>query len=142
MAGETTNADGYTATALQTHSKQVGVVDATHEVTTGELELADKIRIGKVPAGATYLGGYLATDDLDSNGTPALVLTLGDDDDADGIVATGTVGQAAGITRADGAYVTNRTTTTAEKTIYVTVGTAAATAAAGTLRAVVEYYVE
>lgn len=141
MAGETTNADGYNTTAFKGHSRQLCVLDVTHEVTTGELELADKIQFGKVPSGAIYVSGYLATDDLDSNGTPALVLDVGDDDDADGLLDGSTTGQAAGVTTFNGAYITNKTTVSAEKTISVTVQTAAATAAAGTVRLVLYYYV-
>lgn len=141
MAGETTYANGYSTTAFKGHSKQLCVLDVTHEITTGELELADVISFGKVPEGAIYVGGYLATDDLDSSGTPALVLDVGDDDDSDGLLDGTTTGQAAGITEFNGAYITNRTAVTAEKTISVTVQTAAATAAAGTVRVVLYYYV-
>lgn len=140
MAGETTNADGYSSTAFGTMGRVMGVLDVSHEVATTELELADIIQIGVVPKGAVYVRGYIATDDLDSNGSPTLDLLLGDDDDADGLQATGTVGQAAAITELSGAYITNANTTDDEKTISLTVGTAAATAVAGTIRVVVEYY--
>ena len=140
MAGETTNADEYSTTAFKGHGIQLCALDVTHEVSTGELELADVIQIGKIPAGATYVGGFIATDDLDSNGTPALDLDVGDDDDADGLAGTGSIGQAAAVNTFAGAYITNKTTTTAEKTIKVTVTAAAATAAAGTIRVVVYYY--
>jgi len=137
MAGETTYANGYTTTAFKSFGDNMGVLDVTHEITTGELELADVIVFGKVPAGATYVGGYVAADDLDT-GT-ALVITIGDDDDADGLLASNTVGQAGGIATFDGAYIINQTTVTAEKSISVTVGTAAGTAAAGTMRVVLYY---
>jgi hypothetical protein len=141
MAGETTNFDEYSTTIFNTFGPNVGVLDRTNEVATGELELADVMQVGKVPSGATYLYGYIATDDLDSNGTPALEFILGDDDDDNGLLVTGSnAGQAAGITTFNGAYITNKTTTTAEKTISLKVGTAAATAAAGTVRVVLFYY--
>lgn len=145
MAGETTNADEYSTTAFKGHGIQLCALDVTNEVATGELQLADVIRIGKVPAGATYVGGFIATDDLDSNVSPALEFILGDDDDDNGLLVTGSnAGQAAGVVSltgsSAGAYITNKTTTTAEKTIYLKVGTAAATAAAGTVRVVVYYY--
>jgi hypothetical protein len=117
------------------------VLDVSHEVTTGELELADVIQVGVVPKGAIYTGGFIATDDLDSNGTPLLDLLLGDGGDADGLQATGTVGQAAAITQLSGTYITNKETTASEQTISLTVGAAAATAVAGTIRVVVRYYV-
>jgi hypothetical protein len=141
MAGETTNFDEYSTTAFKSFGLNIGVLDKTHEVTTGELELADVMKVGTVPSGSTYLYGFIATDDLDSNGTPALEFILGDDDDDNGLLVTGTnAGQAAGITTFNGAYITNKTTITAEKTIYLKVGTAAATAAAGTIRVVLFYY--
>lgn len=139
MAGEITNADGYTTTAYKGGAGEVCVLDVSHEVGTAELELADSIRIGHVPKGATYLSGYIATDDLDSNVTPLLDLTLGDSTDPDGLQATGTVGQAAGITVLSGTDITNARTTTQDELIKVTVTAAAATAAAGTIRVVIYY---
>lgn len=141
MAGETTNADQYSTTTFAGAGKQLCVLDVTHEITTAELQLADKVRFGKVPKGAVYVGGYIAVDDLDSNGTPTLNLEVGDDDDADGLYDGTTVGQAAGVAAFNGAYITNKTTITADKTIYLNVTAAAATAAAGTVRIVLYYYV-
>lgn len=141
MAGETTQADGYSATAFKGHSRQECVLDVSHEVTTGELELADVIQLGVVPKGAIYTGGFIATDDLDSNGTPLLDLVVGDVNDPDGLQASGTVGQAAGITQLSGTYITNAETTDSEQTVSITVNAAAATAAAGTIRVVIRYYV-
>lgn len=142
MAGETTYANGYSTTAFKGHSRQLCVLDVTHEITAGELELADVIQFGKVPKGATYVGGFIATDDLDSNATPTLVLTVGDDDDVDGLSGIGTAGQFVDVAVFSGAYITNKTTTDSEKTILVKVDTAAATAAAGTIRVVLYYYTE
>lgn len=140
MAGETTYANGYSNVPFQGLGANLSVLDVTHEVTTAELQLADKIHFGKVPKGAIYVGGYLATDDLDSNGTPTLVLDIGDDDDPDGLLDGTTTGQAAAITNFNGAYLTNRTAVTGEKSVIVTVQTAAATAAAGTIRVVLYYW--
>lgn len=139
MAGETTYADGYTTTAYKGGAGELCVLDVSHEITTGELELADVITFGHVPKGAVYVGGYIATDDLDSNVTPLVDLLVGDSTDPDGLQATGTVGQAAGITTLSGTHITNAYTTTQDEAISVTVGAAAATAAAGTIRVVVYY---
>ena len=139
MAGETTQADEYSATAFQGRSRQECVLDISHEVTTGELELADVNQLGKVPKGAIYTGGFIATDDLDS--ATSLDLVVGDVNDPDGLQATGTVGQAAGITQFSGPYITNKQTTTSEETVSITVNAAAGTAVAGTIRVVVRYYV-
>lgn len=137
----TTNANGYSTTAFKGSGRQLCVLDVTHEITTAELQLSDVIQFGVVPAGAVYVGGYLATDDLDSNGTPTLVLDVGDGDDPDGLLDGTTTGQSAAITTFNGSYITNKTTVSAEKTISVTVQTAAATAVAGTVRVVLYYYV-
>jgi len=138
MAGETTYADGYTTTAYKGGAGEVCVLDVSHEITTGELELADVITFGHVPAGSIYLSGYIATDELDS-GVDAVDLLVGDSTDPDGLQATGTVGQAAGITVFSGTYITNENTTTQDEAISVTVGAAPGTAAAGTIRVVVYY---
>ena len=140
MAGETTYADGYVDTAFKGDGRSLCVLDATHEITTTELQLADKIRFGKVPAGAVYVSGYIATDDLDSNGSPTVNLEVGDDDDVDGLYDGTTVGQAAGVVVFNGTYITNRTAVTAEKYIAVNLTAAAATAVAGTVRVVLYYY--
>lgn len=137
----TTEADGYTTKAFKGTGRQLCVLDAEHEVTAAQLALSEVIKIGVVPSGSIYVGGYIATDDLDSNATPTLVLDVGDDDDSDGLMDGATTGQAAAITDFNGTYLTNKTTVDAEKTISVTVQTAAATAAAGTMRVVVYYYV-
>lgn len=139
MAGETTRADGYSDTAYKGGAKELCVLDASHEITAGELELADVIQFGVVPKGAIYVGGYIATDDLDSGVTPLLDLIVGDTTDPDGLKATGTVGQAAAVTTLSGTDITNARTTTQEETISVKVNAAAATAAAGTIRLVVYY---
>lgn len=135
----TTTADGYVTTAFKGHAQQLCVLDVTHEITAAELGLADVINFGKVPGGAVYVGGYLATDDLDSSGTPTLVLDVGDDDSSNGLLDGTTTGQAAAVTNFNGTYLTNKTTVGGEKTVSVTVQTAAATAAAGTVRLVLYY---
>lgn len=141
MAGETTYANGYTGRAFKGDGPTLCVLDVSHEITTTELQLADKIIFGRVPTGAIYVGGYLATDDLDSGGSPALVLDVGDDDSSNGLLDGTTTGQAAAVTQFNGAYITNRQRTTAEKNVILTVQTAPATAAAGTVRLVLYYYV-
>ena len=140
MAGETTYATSYNGVPFQGMGNNVSVLDVTHEIATTELQTADKVVFGKVPKGAIYLSGFIATDDLDSNGTPTCVLDVGDDDDADGLMDGTTTGQAAAITTFNGAYITNRTAITAEKSITLTVQTAAATAVTGTVRIVLYYY--
>lgn len=139
MAGETTQFDTYSNNAAK--ARTAGVVcciDATHEIQTTELQLADKIKVGELPAGAIYLDAYLACDDLDSS--TGLSLELGDSNDVDGLVDGTALGQAAAITRANGAYITNRTQVTTQTTVYLNVTAAATTAVAGTVRVVVLYW--
>ena len=136
----TTNADGYVSTAFRGDGNSVCVLDVTHEYTAGQLAINEVIKIGEIPKGAVYLDGYIVTDDLDSNATPLLSLEVGDGDDADGLADGTTIGQAAGLVRFNGAYMTNRTALTAAKTIRVVTTAAAATAAAGTVRVVLSYY--
>lgn len=140
MAAATTQANGYSTTAFQGLGQRLSVLDVTHEVTTAELETGDVIQFGKVPKGAIYVDGYLACDDLDSNGAPTLNLEVGDEDDVDGLLDGTTAGQSAAVTRFAGAYITNRAAITGEKTIAVKVTAGAATAAAGTIRVVLYYW--
>lgn len=140
MAGETTQADGYTPVQFETPGRLLGVLDVTHEVSAGELELADVIEFGQVPEGAVYVDGYLACDDLDTDGTPALTFDVGDDDDPDGLLDGSNVGQAGGVARFNGALLVNKTKTDGPKTISVTVASAAEAGAAGTIRLVLMYY--
>lgn len=141
MAGETTSGDELTTTPVgyAGNGYDVCVLDKTHEVATGELEAGDIINMGTVPSGAIFLFGHLSTDDLDSNGTPALTLKVGTSDDDDGLLAANTVGQAGGTAAFDGQFMVDRTTTTEKTTVFLKVGTAAATAQAGTARLVLFY---
>lgn len=98
----------------------------SHEYTTGQLALNEVLEMGYIPNGATLVGFFLYSDDLDSNASPALVrkVTVGSTDVKTGI----TTGQAAG-----GAFVDMEPLTmTADTLVKITVTTAAATAVAGT----------
>lgn len=144
MAGETTNGDEYASLPREwaPSGYDVGVLDKVHEVATGELQLNDIINMGTVPAGAIAVDGYAAFDDLDTNGTPTVTVIVGDSDDPDGLLAQNTAPQAGGRADFDGAYVgVNRKTWSTKTNIQVKFDTAAATAAAGTARVVLLYYV-
>jgi hypothetical protein len=95
------------------------------EYATGELEASDVMEMGYVPAG-TVIGFFMYSDDLDTNGTPALVrkITVGSTDVATGL----TYGQ----TASGGFVAIEPVTVTTPTLVKVTVTTAAATAAAGT----------
>lgn len=117
-----------------TSTARGSVVFAGEEVTVtaGQLTLNALFGSVKVPKGAVYLGALLLSTDIDTNGSPAVVLSIGDSGDDDRLIAGATVGQAGGID-------TGLETTgfgvmaTAETTIQVKVKTAPATAAGGTL---------
>lgn len=129
MAGETT-IDLIPTTPLFV-SKSVGqLVGQTFSVALRTTDLAtnDITGVGKVPANSTTLGFFLQTDDLDSNGSEALVWT----------VLIGSTSVQAGITNATakaGTFFacTTPVTVTTDTIIYMKSTTAAATAAAGTV---------
>lgn len=132
MAGETTSRSGIDASVLPKALGPVltGVVWTT-ELATTQLELADVINMGYIPKGATLLGFIPFVDDLDSNGSPALVwkITVGSTDVKTGL----TLGQAASLVTNTGGFIAiEPITVTAPTLVTVTVTTAAATAVAGT----------
>ena len=135
MAGETTTSTQVATGITAKHSSLSGHVVAdtvSHSVTTAELQLNDVIQMVKVPKGATVLDVILVSTDIDTNGSPAVVLAVGDGDDNDYYVTGSTIGQAGGIVRSN-ALTAKPKTYTADDTIDVTVTTAAATAATGTI---------
>lgn len=84
MAGETTKSARLTnrEDGIQQDARKVkGVLYTSQDneaITTGELELADTILFDIiVPSNGIHDGCYIYNDDLDSNGTPALVLDIG-----------------------------------------------------------------
>ena len=124
---------------------QAGVVIASrhsHEVdASAELTLAnDKIQMGVLPAGHRLVDAILAADDLDSHGTPAVVLHLGTADDPDAIIASSNVARAGGIARMDAIAGAEIAATDSDLAIWVTCATPPATDQDGTL-AVTLFYV-
>ena len=109
---------------------------------SGALTLNQVIPILAVPRGARIVGAGIATDDLDTNGTPTIVLGLGDSGDDDRLIAGATVGQTSGVDSAietTGALYKYDTSTV----ISVTVKTAPATGATtGKIKAWVEYVLD
>jgi hypothetical protein len=134
MAGETTARSGIDAQVLPL--AQGPILNAavwTTELATTQLELADVIQMGYIPSGVTLIGFVAFADDLDSNGSPALVwkITVGASDVKTGI----TIGQATAVsTHSLTQFLAiDPVTTTAATLVSVTFTTAAATAVAGTL---------
>lgn len=116
------------------------VVVAEYEITAA-LALNDVVQMVKVPAGAIVSNVVLATDDLDTNGTPAIVLDVGDGGDTDRYIDGSTVGQAGGITDSSNLAIDGiGYTYSVEDTIDVLVQVAPATGAtSGTIKLIVSY---
>jgi hypothetical protein len=115
-------------------------VKASYSVpATGDGSAAnDVIQMVKVPAGASIIDLWLSSTDIDTDASPAVILHVGDGGDADRYIASSTVGQAGGVARLSAIAGVNYTYT-ADDTIDVTIGTVAATKAAGTLVLTVLY---
>lgn len=132
MAGETTSRTGISDVVMP---KAIGPMLTgavwTTELATTQLELADVVNMGYLPKGVTLVGFIPFVDDLDSNGSPALVwkITVGSTDVKTGL----TLGQAASLTTVTNSFIAiEPLTTTATTLVSATVTTAAATAVAGT----------
>ena len=106
---------------------------------TAALALNDVIQMIKVPLGAVILDGWLACTDLDTGGSPTIVLDVGDGDDTDRFIDGATIGQTAGHARfADQSSLLYEYT--AADTIDVLVQAAPATgASSGTIKMAVCY---
>lgn len=130
-------ASGYRAAGVGGGSQEI-VVYAEYEITAA-LVVNDVIQMIPVPAGAQIMEVTLGADDLDSNGTPAIVLDVGDGSVTDRLIDGATVGQAGGRTSTlkTGAF---GYTYTASDTIDVIVQVAPATGAtSGTIMLRVAY---
>lgn len=81
------------------------VISRTAKFTlTAALAVNDVIQMIPVFAGEKVLEVFLNSPDLDTNGSPAIVLDVGDGDTVDRYIDGSTVGQAGGKDRADAAY--------------------------------------
>lgn len=101
---------------------------------------SDTLEFGYLPSGATVIGGYIEASDMDTNGTPALTLHVGDSGDADRYFASSTVGQA-GTASTSAAVAGLGYTTTAKTLVTGTAGVDPATGAAGTVTVCILYVV-
>lgn len=115
------------------------VVQGSYELSAA-LVINDVIQMVKIPKNAVVDEVILGTDDLDTGGSPAIVLEVGDSGDTDRYIAASTVAQAGGVVRlgtVDGMGYTY----TAETTIDIKVPTAPATGTTtGTLKLTVIYH--
>lgn len=101
----------------------------------------DTINFGYLPKNARVLYAMLESTDMDTNGSPALTINVGDSGSATRFFSGATVGQAG--TAAAATAVTGLGYLTTDKTLITGVaGVNAATGAAGTLYLTVLYAVE
>jgi hypothetical protein len=138
---------GSTANAFRPLAQYVAQKTNVITMATTDLDLNDTFDICRLPKGARVLDIILSATDMDTNGTPTLVIDVGDSGDTDRFIDGATVGQGAGTIRAgnvagSAATLAAHTAYTAETLIYGTIATAAATAAAGTITVTVLYAVE
>lgn len=107
---------------------------------TAALALNDVIDMFKVPAGARITGIALKTSDLDTGGSPAIILDVGDAADTDRLIDGANIGQAGGTSTSLVSSTGQFYQYTAETMISVLVQVAPATGAAtGTVELAVTY---
>jgi hypothetical protein len=110
----------------------IGVREATYEISAA-LVLNDVIQMVKVHAGEEVVDIQLITDDLDTDGSPAILLDVGDGDNPDRYIDGATVGQGGGIATIGSGITADaqliRGVYSADDTIDVKVATAPATGA-------------
>lgn len=110
-------------------------------VATGDIDSGDLVKAFRATKGFCVTGAMLKSTDLDTDGSPAIVLALGDAVDDDRFITAATVGQAGGSTStlaAAGAFYEF----TADTDVFIKVTTAADVAAAGTVRAALFGYMK
>jgi hypothetical protein len=133
-------ASGAAAPPAKTSNARGTVTFAGEEITVTAAQLTLNATFGsvKVPKNAVILGAWLMSTDVDTNGSPAVVLSVGDSSDDDRLIAGATVGQAGGLDK-DIETTGFAYQYTAETTVQVKVKTAPGTAAAGTFTYGVTY---
>lgn len=123
-------------------NRQTVTVDAIVDMTTAMIDNAnDEVGLFYLPKGAVIVSATIAGTDMDTGGSPALAIDVGDASDEDRIFAASTVGQAGTLSTAMArtAFLYKYTSDTLIKAF---IQTAAATAAAGTLYVTVTYFVD
>lgn len=119
------------------------------KVVTGEYTLSAALTLNQVipmvavPKGARVVFGRLSTDDLDTGGSPAIVLAVGDGDDDDRYLTGSTIAQAGGNAAFDRHVGNGNYEYTEGDTIDVKVTTAPATGAtSGAIRLTVGFIID
>lgn len=101
----------------------------------------DDVGLFYVPKGCIPIVAMLSLTDVDTNGSPALVVDVGDASDEDRIIAATTIGQASGVTN-DIALAGFMYKYTSQTQLRAYIKTAAGTAATGTLNFALGYLVD
>jgi hypothetical protein len=121
------------------HIYETIVVSTFSVPATGDGTAAnDIIEMVKVPINATITDVLLASTDVDTGGSPAHVMSVGDGGDVDRFILDSTIGQAGGVARLNN-QVGAGYKYTADDTVDIKVVTASATKATGTFTMVVRY---
>jgi hypothetical protein len=134
-----TNSTGARRTAkTSVSSNQLTTVGETIAVTAGQLTLNALFGSIRVPKNAEIVSVGLSCTDIDTNGSPVVVLAIGDATVADRLMTGSVVGKAGGVDQAI-ALTGYGYQYTDETLVQVKVTTAPATAAAGTIKYHVAY---
>lgn len=134
-----TGTNPLTGVAPVVKSMPQGVVSSMIEAALpNTLAAADTVTCMTIPANAYLVDLVLECTDIDTNGTPTVVLDVGIASNDDLFIAASTIGQAGGVARCNVAGALQYTSTS-DYTIIVTVDTVAATKAAGTLKLTATY---
>ncbi len=94
---------------------------------TAAIVINDTFILGVIPANHVLVDAILDCDDLDTNGTPLVVLDLGVAADADAIINASDVGQAGGLARMNVVEGIRLTPTASDTNVILTASTAPAT---------------
>lgn len=107
---------------------------------SGTITTSDAATVCNLPVGAIVLGVTLESDDLDTNGAPAITLNVGDAGSATRYFSASTVAQAGTSSSAVATTGLLWTVTAGNTAVRVAVANNAATSADGNVRVAVTYY--
>lgn len=139
---ETSKSATYAKSYGAGHARAVVCDTVSVAITTAMIDNAnDDVGLLYVPAGAVILGATLSGTDMDT-GSAALLWDIGDASDEDRIFAASTVGQTGSTASSAIAAAAHLHKFTTRTQIRAYVNTAAATAAAGTLKFSITYFVD
>ena len=129
-----------TPTVGKGFSRQIQALGGAVSLVAGDLALNKTVSLFKVPANFTIVNASVYVTDMDTDGSPALVFSIGDATTAARIVSVSTAGQAGGAATIVAGL--NGYRYTAETEILWTTTTASATAAAGTVTIFLTGYID